>query len=571
MYSVRLLIISALLFNLLIGKYDGREVFNSPLKIPLAISANFGELRIDHFHSGVDLKTQGVTGKEVIAAASGYVYRISVSPGGFGKAIYLKHQSGYSTVYGHLDKFIPEIDKYVTSMQYEEKSYMITLWPPKDRFRFNKGDVIAYSGNSGSSSGPHLHYEIRKSDAEIPVNPMLFNFGIEDKIKPVIEKLAVYPLGRNSLINNQHKILKTNVTGGNGKYYIPSVITVCGETGFGLKSYDLSANSFNRSSVYSISLAIDSIPVYNYRMDQFSFDESRYVNSHIDYATFVKEDNLFERVFLLPNDRLSTYHGVVKRGIIDLADDKKHRCEITLADVNGNKSSLVFYLKSVKAVQQTPVIADGNGYVMMPYNRNNKFVAGGVTLNIPSGSLYDTLFFEYKRVKGSLSMFSDIHQLHNIYTPVHKPMNISVKPNRIPYGKGSKLLIVQLSENGQKIPVGGTLANGYITANTNSFGNFYIGIDTVPPKILSNGLKNGTDLSGQTEIKIKISDEFSGIKSYEPSIDNKWALFEYDQKNNSLIYRFDPDRITKNSQHHLSLTVSDNRENVSNFDIDFKW
>ncbi len=152
--------------------------------------------RSDHFHSGLDVRTQGVTGKEVLAAASGYVYRISISPGGFGKALYLRHPSGYSTVYGHLDRFTPEIEEYVISRQYEEKSYMVTLWPPKERFKFDQGDVIAYSGNSGSSSGPHLHYEIRKSDDEVPVNPLMFEFGIKDDIKPVIENWSFYPVGR---------------------------------------------------------------------------------------------------------------------------------------------------------------------------------------------------------------------------------------------------------------------------------------------------------------------------------------------------------------------------------------
>ncbi|MDX9812216.1 MAG: M23 family metallopeptidase, partial [Bacteroidales bacterium] len=184
MFTGRFIAITISLLAILQSDPPKREAFISPLNIPIALSANFGELRTNHFHSGLDIKTQGITGKEVVAAAPGYVYRISVSPGGFGKALYLRHPSGYSTVYGHLDRFSPEIESFVKSRQYNDKSFMINLFPPSDSFRFNQGDVIAYSGNSGSSSGPHLHYEIRKTDGEIPLNPLLFEFDADDRISP---------------------------------------------------------------------------------------------------------------------------------------------------------------------------------------------------------------------------------------------------------------------------------------------------------------------------------------------------------------------------------------------------
>ncbi len=370
------------------------------MKIPLSLSANFGELRTDHFHSGLDIKTQGVIRKEVVAAADGYVYRISVSPGGFGKALYIKHPSGYSTVYGHLDKFIPEIEEYVVSRQYEEQSFMVTLWPPKERFRFNQGDLIAYSGNSGSSSGPHLHYEIRKTDEEIPVNPLQFEFGIEDNIKPVIEKLAIYPIGNTTLINNQNKALKINVSGSNGRYSIPSVIAVSGAAGFGIKSYD-QMNGSNRSSVYSIDLVIDSQEVFNYRMDSFSFNESRYVNSHIDYEAFIKDNIRIERAFILPNDKLGAYSKAVNRGVFNFNDDSKHHIELIVTDIYKNQSSLDFFVKSSASVQPQTTQTGGKDYILMPHNRNNKYISKEVTVNIPSGTLYDTLFFVFKKVKGN--------------------------------------------------------------------------------------------------------------------------------------------------------------------------
>jgi len=574
MRIIPIFFLSLLLINTPGEEPKERSIFISPVIIPLSLSANFGELRTDHFHSGLDIKTQGVTGKEVLAAASGYVYRISISPGGFGKAMYLRHPSGYSTVYGHLDKFTPEIEEYVISRQYEERSYMVTLWPPKERFKFDRGEIIAYSGNSGSSSGPHLHYEIRKSDEEVPVNPLLFEFGIEDNIKPVMENLVVYPAGRKTLINNQNKQLKVNIYGGNGNYSISSKneISISGPAGFGFKAYDLLNDSYNKFAVFTIELKIDSIPVFNYKMDAFAFSESRYVNSHIDYETLQKENIYVERAFILPNDRLSVYSNVINNGIVNFSDEKKHRVELIVSDIHSNRSVLSFNVKSVPAdVQENQVKTDEKSSVIMPWNRNNKFVSKNIAVNIPSGALYDTLYFEFKRSAGNPLMFSDVYQIHNKYTPLHKSYTLSIKPDRIPERLESKMLIIQLADDIKKIPLTSTWNNGYLSANTNIFGTFCIGIDTVPPLILYNGLSSGANLTGKISMKIKISDELSGIKTYEPLIDGKWALFEYDQKNNLLTYNFDPKRIQKGTKHNLILNVTDNVDNLSTYKCEFIW
>jgi len=572
---IKLIFLFYLLLNTHVGEEPtNRSIFISPVRIPLALSANFGELRTDHFHSGLDIKTQGVTGKEVVAAASGYVYRISVSPGGFGRALYLRHPSGYSTIYGHLDKFTPELEEYVVSRQYEEKSFMVTLWPPKDRFQFDQGEMIAFSGNSGSSSGPHLHYEIRKSDDEVPVNPLLFDFGVDDNIKPVIEKLVIYPAGKATLINNQNRMLKVNVTGGNGNYGISSqsVLSVSGPAGFGFKAYDLINNSNNKCSVYSIQLKIDTVPVFNYIMDAFSFNESRYVNSHIDYETLQRENIYVERAFRLPNDKLSIYQNVVNKGIINFSDNGKHKVEIIVFDIHGNKSTLTFYVKSDPApVQEIQAKTAENNAIVMPYNRNNKFVSKNIAVNIPSGALYDTLFFQFRRSTGNPGMFSEIFEIHNKYTPLHRSYNLSIKPEKVPAGKESKLLIIQLADEIRKIPLPSTWNDGFLSANPNTFGIFFIGIDTIPPLIQHNGFNPGANLSGRTTLKIKITDELSGIKTYEPLIDGQWALFEYDQKNNMLVYNFDPKRLQKGSKHALSLKVMDNRDNLSTYKCEFSW
>ena len=571
MLPSRFIILSLLLLHAIKDNPENKITFISPVKIPLSLSANFGELRIDHFHSGLDIKTQGVTGKEVVAAASGYIYRISVSPGGFGRALYIKHPSGYSTVYGHLEKFNPEIDKYVNAQQYEKKSFLVTLYPPRERFQVRQGEIIAWSGNSGSSGGPHLHYEIRKSGDEIPVNPLFFDFGIADNIKPVIEKLIVYPLNRNTLINNQNKKEWINVTGSNGKFNLSSdtEINISGEAGFGIKSFDQLDESNNKCAVYSIELLIDSNSVFKYVMDAFSFNESRYINSHIDYEIYQKEKMYIERTFVLPNDKLSVYKNLVNRGICNFNDNRTHLAEIIVTDMNDNKSKLAFRIKA-RTMKPAEVLVQPEGK-LMPFSRRNSFETENIKVNIPNGALYDTIGFTYNKSAGSRGMLSEIHSIHNNYTPLHKPYTMSIKPDSVPPGKKSKMLLVKIDDDKKKNAINSYWTEGYISAEMQSFGNFYVGIDTAGPEISANGLVNGANLTGRNEIRIRITDDLSGINYYDPSIDGKWALFEYDQKNDVLIYKFDSDRITRGTKHNLSLKVADNKDNISYFNYTFTW
>lgn len=573
MLLIRFFIFSVLFYNTIDDIQKDKSIFISPVKIPQLLSANFGELRIDHFHSGLDIKTQGVTGKEVVASAGGYICRISVSPGGFGNALYIRHPSGYSTVYGHLDRFAPEIEDYVKKQQYAKKNFQITLFPEKEEFPVKQGELIAYSGNSGGSGGPHLHFEIRKSDNEKPINPLLFEFGMADNIPPVIEKLVIYPINRHTSINNKNAIKKINVTGGHGIYSVTQEngISINGLAGFGIKTYDMMNDSPNKVAVYSIELSIDSTSIFKYKMDGFSFDESRYVNSHIDYETYMKENIYIERTFVLPGDKLSVYKNVINRGLFNFNDNKTHRAQIIVTDASNNKSVLTFQIKAQSEKPQPKQDLIDNNIEVMPYNRANKFSAENISINLPAGTLYDTLNFSYKKESGTSEMFSDLHYVYNNLTPVHKAYSLSIKPKTYPIGKESKLLIIQLADDQKKNAVNSFWSDGYLTADVLSFGRFYIGIDTIAPVISAIGLVQDANLTGKKEIRIRITDELSGIKSYIPSIDGNWALFEYDQKNDMLIYKFDETRITKGTKHNLSLKVTDNKDNSSAFNCGFIW
>jgi len=573
MLLIRLYIFSILLYSTLNDNSKDSTIFIPPLKIPQLLSSNFGELRIDHFHSGLDIKTQGVTGKEVVAPADGYIYRISVSSVGYGNALFIRHPSGYSTVYGHLEKFAPEIEKYVRKRQYDQKSFTVVLWPLKEELPVKQGDLIAWSGNSGGSGGPHLHFEIRKSENEKPINPLFFNSGIIDNIKPVFEKLAIYPINQHTLINNSSSVKKLNVAGSNGTYFIPSgnEISISGLAGFGIKAYDLMDNNPSRFSVYSIELSIDSISVFKYMMDGFLFSESRYVNSHIDYETLKKDNTYIERAFMLPGDKLSVYKYATNRGLINFNDNKSHYAVLTITDANNNKSTLSFRIKSQILTTQSIRNSVDQNIVIMPYGKNNKFSSENISLNIPEGALYDTLNFSYRKEKGTKEMLSDLHYIHNSLTPLQKAFSLSIKPTTIPAGKESKMLLIRLDEDQNQSPIKSIWTDGYLTADVLAFGRYYAGIDTIPPVISGNGLLNNENLTGKKEIKIRIKDELSGIKSYEPYIDGQWALFEYDQKYDLLTYHFDEARINKGSKHELILKVTDYKDNTSTFKCNFTW
>ncbi len=569
----RLLFNSMFFINIIANGQTEKNLFISPLKIPLSLSASFGELRADHYHSGIDIKTQGVIGKEVVAADDGFVYLLLVSPVGFGRAIFIRHPSGYSTVYGHLDRYAPEIEAYVKTRQYENKSFAVTIYPPEDKFHIAKGEIIGFSGNSGGSSGPHLHFEIRKSDGEKPVNPLLFNLGIEDNLKPVIERLAIYPASGNTTINGRTGKLYLNLTGADGNYSLPdnTELKINGTAGFGITSYDYMNNTANRFGINSIELQIDSVPWFTYNINEFSFYETRYINAHIDYEALQRNNVEIEKTFVLPNDKLSLYKSFMNNGLYDFNDSKIHYIKIIVKDGSNNKAVLSFYVKPSQLIIASAKERQDSTKSIMPFGKSNSFISDGVRVNIPSGALYDTLHFTYSKSRVNGRFFSSIYHIHNRFTPLQKAYSLSIKPDSIPSGKASKLLIVQLDDNKKISASGGVFSNGYITADLLSFGDFTVSIDTVPPIISAVGLIPGANLTEKKEIRIKINDDLSGIKTYTGLIDGKWALFEYDPRVDILVYKFDPDRITKGSKHKLYLKVTDNCDNASIYNCDFTW
>ncbi len=558
----------------LLSVYEGpgkSEFFRSPLDIPLVLSANFGEPRSGHFHSGVDFKTGGITGKTVHAVAPGYIYRISVSPTGFGKAVYLKHNNGLSTVYGHLEAFSPEIDEYVKKVQYRNKSFSVNVFPDPGIFTYKEGDIIGYSGNSGSSGGPHLHFEVRKSTGEKPVDPSQY-YNIEDNIKPVIGSVVIYPLKRRSVINGSNEKLIINVKGNSGSYSRKdnSGIILSGPVGFGVNTWDFINNRWNRCGVRIINLKVDNSLIYSHTIDEFSFSETRYINSHIDFEENVRNNTYIQKMFVEPNNRLSIYNHLVNKGIVEMNDGADHKIEIGVSDFNGNYSKVEFMVRSDTTRYQPDEKLKG---IMMPSEGKNQYYNSDIRLSFPEYCFYDTLYFDYKKSPSPGNEFlSDLHYVHSKYVPVHKNFNIGIRPEgNITEELKSKLCLIYIDEEDMKNVQysGGKWNEGFIEGNVGSFGIYSIGLDTVPPEVRLVRFHNGDSLGEGSSLNISIVDRFSGIKDYEGIIDGKWALFEYDPKNSLISYKPDPDYLDSGNKHHLILKVRDNLDNETAIELDF--
>ena len=540
------------------------DYFQAPLDIPLILSGTFGELRNNHFHAGIDIKTQGASGHKIYSVGDGYISRIKVSPWGYGKALYITHPNGYTSVYAHLSKYHGFIEEYVKTAQYNKESFAIELFPRKEEFIVKKGDLVAFSGNSGSSAAPHLHFELRTSKNEFPQNGLHFGFDIVDDIAPIIREIKVEPRGKKSQVNQQElgKFFKPTKNG--NIYKIEKPILVHGKVSVGIYTHDLLNGANNKNGVYSVDLNIDGKQIYYHKMDEFGFHETRYINSHIDYAEKQLSKKRIHSCYLELNNPLSIYEHVENNGVIEV--DSIHQGRFTIKDVYGNTSELHFVLKASDYSPpnypqiSAPIVAT------FPYQKPNIFISEGIEIHIPKNALYDTLQFQYNVSLDTLSTcFAPIHNVHNENTAVHKSYAISIE-SALDSSLISKAFIAQLNENGNLTYRGGKWLNNKLTTKVKSFGGFSVAVDTLAPTIKGLNIFPGKTMTSST-IRMTIKDDMSGIKSYRGEIDGKWILMEYDPKKNRLTHYFEKE--LEKGKHTFNLKVIDDKDNTSNYKAEF--
>ena len=540
--------------------------FGSPLGIELRLSGAFGDLRTNHLHSGLDFRTNETTGWPVMAAEDGVVSRIKVEPGGFGKAIYISHPNGYMTVYAHLDRFSAPVTEYVEQQQYTLEKFAVDLFPKATELRVKKGDTIAFSGNSGGSSGPHLHFEVRDDATQHILNPLLFGFPVKDTKAPLINLVALYPLDSGSFVGGKPQPMVITTQKTSGRYNLPKrqIPKVQGRIAIGLQTYDPSEGSTDYCGPYSLQLLIDGKEYYFREMNRFSFDNTRYANSLIDYETFLRQVRRIHRLYVEPGNQSETVLRQYNRGILTFSDSGLHTVRIVAKDIKGNTSELSFLL-DYSPGPPAPDSARWEGW------NDEKHISGlGFEATIPQGALYAPVQLSYIMSPSPENTYSALHSLPHEFIPLQKRISVSVREEGLPENLRTKALLVLVGPKGQWTPLGGSWENGVVTATTFSFGNFAVTIDTSPPVITPISLPSPWS-SHPHIVQIKATDNLSGIKSFQALIDGKWALFDWDEKNDLFVHELSARHTFPGKVHSLEISVTDDKNNICTFSTWFLW
>ena len=545
--------------------------FRSPVDFPIRLSGTFGELRSGHFHAGIDMKTYEQTGKVVKAIADGYISRIKISAGGYGKTLYVTHNNGYTSVFAHLKTFNRTINKYVRRLQLKKKSYEMDVSVPRHRLYYNKGDIIAYTGNSGYSMGPHLHFEIRETDSQKPVNPLYFGFEVQDDIPPIIHSIKVYP-EKKRLGPPSGKIFEC--FGKDGNYSLNNdTITITGsKVSLGIRTIDKLNNTPNHDGVYKIRLLQNDTVVFAWSADRFSFYETRYINSLIDYNEYRNSDKRFVRTKLDPFNSLSMYETVKENGAFSLPVDSLTHFEYQVSDLAGNRSSVDFFINPKDPVRQSkrPFVS-GEDSVLLEPDTKHHLKMQDLQLEFPREAFYrETLFYVNKRTPDSLKPFA-LYTIGDSGEPLHKYFTIKTDSLNIADSLLKKAVWGRFDEEDGFEWKKTRLEKEKLSGVTRDFGLYTIKIDTVAPGIEFLNVTNDQSINGkeQNTVRIKIKDTLTAIKNYEVFLNDKWVIAEYDAKEDELVYRFD--QFLKEGENHLKVRVEDVKGNEKIRKIDFTY
>lgn len=550
---MRRYIIAFLLACSMLHAQEAKPVkFVSPFDFPLYLSANFGELRTNHFHGGLDFKTQSVTNKPVRSIADGYVSRITVSPGGYGNALYITHPNGYLSVYGHLNSFSPVIARYVEQYQYEKETFTVDITPDSTRFPVKQGEVIALSGNTGFSFGPHLHMEIRDAATNEPIDPLpYYRSQIRDTRPPVARSITFYPMQGSGVVNGSVETKTYNIVAKAQGSCLATPVNAWGRIGVGVMANDYMDGTSNTYGVRSVTLYMDTAKVFHSLVDRYSFDESRAINSWTDYAAYKERGRWIMKSFVAPGNPLRFLSADKERGVVTIDEERDYHFIYLLEDLYGNTSRYMFTVRG--CAQPIPAYhPDGRHY--LHYDRANLVQEPGLQLFIPRGVLYEDVALNTS-VHTDSSAISFGYSLHDKPLPLHVACELMIGIRHLPVADVSKYYI-QRSVDTKHYSVGGQYENGWMKTNIRELGTYRVAIDTVPPSLTP------VKSSSARTLIYKVSDEGTGMKSYRGTVDGKFILVAFNAKNGRLTCRLDAKRVPA-GKHTFRLVVEDGCGNVT--------
>ena len=547
--KTRVLIISLIFLSLAATAQDKypQDYFSDPLNTEKILNGNFGESRSAHFHSGIDFKTKFKEGLNVYSSAEGYISRISIKHGGFGKALYINHPNGYTTVYAHLRNFSDKIEKYIKKLQYQRETFQIENYPNKNSLPISKNENIGNSGNTGSSAGPHLHYEIRKTSNQMPLNPQLFNFEIKDTRRPTISSLYFYKLNNLNKLSDPVKLKMSKI---NDSTYLSEKVFANGKIGFGISGFDRQDLATNKNGIYKYQTYYDKKKSIEFKFDSFYFEESIKIKTLIDYKFYVKNKIRIIKLFVDNGNDLTIYSGD-ENGYINVKDNNSDYL-IKLSDLK--KNNLYVRIPISKGSFKKTMNFD-NKYQSETLIRNQldyNFEFDNSKISIPKNTFLKDINIKLENSQDSLIV-------KNPYIPIFK--NISIEFKNKPDDQGNYLAIMN-HEMKQSFASSTLNKKNYFVLKTKGLGTYFIKKDTIPPKLKLHNFKSGDWISQKESIVFKISDDETGIKNYNVKINGKWMLFEYDYKKNELKYGFDS-FFENNAENDMTVIIEDMVGNVT--------
>ena len=537
-----------------------QDYFVNPLDIDLKLSGTFGELRSNHFHSGLDIKTNQRTGANVHAAASGYVSRIKIERYGYGKAIYITHPNGYTTVYAHLKKFAPRIEAYLKKKQYQKESYTIQLYPTDLELRVDQNEVVAYSGNSGGSGGPHLHFEIRDSSAR-PINPMMMGIEIPDTKRPLVKQIKAYPLNESSTINgkNEAKLLRLIPLKG-GKFKVEP-FSAYGEIGIGVNTSDQQSAANNQNGTFHIETFFNGSKNFEMTFDRYAFSESRHINQMIDYEHFKNTKSRISRLYIPNESPLSLYEHHINKGVLQLYDaGTTHSYSIQIEDYKKNSVEINMDIKNEVALDSIPYV-DNDQLTFIDHNSTYNQSYGPYSLMIPKGALYQSVFLD-------ISQSADTLKVHKDIVPLHKNMIISYDMSSKENDNLKQYYIGRVTSWGAVYHVNTRRKGNILSAATRTMGTYAVSKDDTPPTIKPINFKNKQWITKNKTLRLKIADKDTGVDGYRAMVNGKFILMEYDYKTGVITHDFS-DGVVTDSENELNVIVTDNVGNSTTFEATF--